>query len=423
MEDPDNRFLAGSSLPAPSIYSPAAPKPVSAPFISPSLLQQVYAGQTAQTNTGLQFLGADSANSEAEYQTNKSYLNDQNNLLLRQLGLKDNEIRSKREAIARQGPLQGKMSDLQRKEFESKESALQRQMQGLSGQRTLEQQLWGLERGQLGSEKEQDIYAAMRAKQAAESEAVVRGALESVGYGRNLEDVSKQLAWQLSDIDRRFSAQGIKESKYDLNFGEQQAQLSDAYSQIHDIDRERYYNQYHENLAQLGDEDYQLQLLADGNGLSKEEATRNLKYALDKLEISKAVSVTDIAKARADLQAGRFNPLQSLFGDIAAIGGLNLAPSGNYGSVGGYQVDSAYVPQFSYIQSTFGLTPTSGLRSSEENSAVNGVPNSGHLTGRSMDYVGNQDQMEAGRQWALANGATEALIHDAGSGVHLHISY
>lgn len=417
---PDNSY---SSMPRPSIYSPAPSRP-SQPQIDASLLSRLYSGQNAAIDTQVAFLGADTANTEAEYQVNKQYLNDQQSILMRQLGLKDEEIRSKQEAIARQRPLQGQMADLQRREFETQEAALLRQMQGLEGQRGLEQQLWGLERQQLGEEKEQDIYAAMRARQAAESEAVVRGALESVGYGRNLDDVAKQLAWELADIDRRYTAQGIKENRYDLNYQEQQAQLRDAYSQVKDVDRQRYYLQYHENLAQLDDENYQLELLGQANGMSKEDAELKLQYALDKLEISKAVSVTDIARARADLEAGRFNPLQSLFGDIAAIGGLNLGSgSGSYSSVGGYEVDSGLAPRFQHVADTFGLTPSSGLRSPEANAAANGVPNSAHLSGRAMDFSGSMDQMVAARDWAIANGAAEALIHDAGSGMHLHIAW
>lgn len=424
-DDPNDYHGGGgfTTYPAPSIYSPApAPRP-STPTVSPNLFNRLYGGQQANIDTQVAFLGATSANSEAEYQTNKQYLHDQQQYLLRQLGLKDEEIGIQQGAVNRQYGYQQGHHDRDLADILNREAALNRQMQGLSGHRTLEQQLWGLERQELGAEKEQDIYAAMRAKQAAESEAVIRGAIESVGYGRNLDDISKQLAWELADIDRRYSAQGIKEQRYDLNYDEQRAQLQDALAASSN-DRGRLSLDYHENKAKLDDDSRALDILARQNGITREEAERNLQYALDKLEISKAVSVTDIARARADLEAGRFNPLQSLFGDIAAIGGLNLAPSGQYTDVGGYQVDSGYAPRFSYIQSNFGLQPTSGLRSPEHNASLPGAaPNSYHLSGRAMDYVGSYDQMIAGRDWALANGATEAYVDDSGTGMHLHVAW
>lgn len=431
MQDLDNPSY--SSAPPRSIYAPApvatttpARIGTTTPSVSPSLFSRVAGGQMANIDKQIGFNDVMSANSEADYQNNKQYLNDQQVFLMKQLGLKDEEIAVQRGTLNRQYGYQDQQHNLSLAELLNREGAYNRQMQGLSGQRTLEQQLWGLERQELGSEKEQDIYAAMRARQAAESEAVVRGALESVGYGRNLEDVAKELAWQLADIDRRFSAQGIKEQRYDLNYNEQRAQLEDAITQGK-IDRHRLGLDYTEGKAKLDDEGKMLDILARQNGISKEEAERNLQYALDKLGISKAVTITDLAAARSDLDAGRFNVLQQLFGDISAVGGLNLAPSspsGTYSDVGGYQVDSNYAPNFSYIQSNFGLQPTSGYRDPAHNASIPGAsPTSYHLSGRAMDYVGDYNQMIAGRDWALANGAQEAYVDDSGTGMHLHVAW
>jgi uncharacterized protein YcbK (DUF882 family) len=70
-----------------------------------------------------------------------------------------------------------------------------------------------------------------------------------------------------------------------------------------------------------------------------------------------------------------------------------------------------------------GLRFSSGWRDPVTNQRVNGVPNSYHLKGRAMDWSGSARDMQAARSWALQNGATEALIHNAGSGTHLHVAW
>lgn len=81
------------------------------------------------------------------------------------------------------------------------------------------------------------------------------------------------------------------------------------------------------------------------------------------------------------------------------------------------------------IANQFGLRHTSGYRDPHANRKAGGVPNSKHTRrdahGNPLanDYVGSMAQMKAAREWALANGAEDAIIHDAGSGLHLHVEY
>lgn len=77
-----------------------------------------------------------------------------------------------------------------------------------------------------------------------------------------------------------------------------------------------------------------------------------------------------------------------------------------------------------------GLTLTSTRRSARRNRAVGGVPNSFHLTGRAADFSGSAEALAAGAAYARKSrigprctGPEEVLIHDSGSGVHLHVAW
>jgi hypothetical protein len=77
-----------------------------------------------------------------------------------------------------------------------------------------------------------------------------------------------------------------------------------------------------------------------------------------------------------------------------------------------------------------GLNLTSTYRTPERNRAVGGVPGSYHVKRRAADFTGSREDLEAALKYARrarigrkCTGPEEALIHDAGSGVHLHLAW
>ena len=109
--------------------------------------------------------------------------------------------------------------------------------------------------------------------------------------------------------------------------------------------------------------------------------------------------------------------------DDGLRGSGSIQLSGQLVMYAGYQFDSAIVSRVSNLANTYNLRVTSGYRSAERNRAVNGSATSHHLTGRAADFVGTADQMRAAAAAARAQGAIEVLIHDAGSGTHLHVAW
>lgn len=91
---------------------------------------------------------------------------------------------------------------------------------------------------------------------------------------------------------------------------------------------------------------------------------------------------------------------------------------------GGRQIDSSVLGYANQIAKMFpGLRFSSGYRDPAANARANGVPNSYHLSGRALDFSGPANVMQQAKVWAQQNGAREAMIHNAGSGTHLHVAW
>lgn len=75
------------------------------------------------------------------------------------------------------------------------------------------------------------------------------------------------------------------------------------------------------------------------------------------------------------------------------------------------------------LQEVDGLRVSSGWRSVLANRRARGKWNSAHLLGWATDLVGSRQAMDRAAEVARSWGARQVLIHDAGSGVHLHVDW
>jgi hypothetical protein len=107
----------------------------------------------------------------------------------------------------------------------------------------------------------------------------------------------------------------------------------------------------------------------------------------------------------------------------AGTGGGGVTPTGNLVSYQGRLVDSAILDKVKYLDENFDLRFSGGHRTPQRNAEVGGSATSYHLSGRAADFVGSAVEMRRGYDWARANGAREVLIHNAGSGTHLHVAW
>lgn len=69
------------------------------------------------------------------------------------------------------------------------------------------------------------------------------------------------------------------------------------------------------------------------------------------------------------------------------------------------------------------LVVTSAYRTVTHNARVHGVPGSRHTLGQAVDLFGTERVMRRAAALARELGAVEVIIHDTGSGLHLHVAW
>lgn len=135
-----------------------------------------------------------------------------------------------------------------------------------------------------------------------------------------------------------------------------------------------------------------------------------------------------------DILGGLRTPRSYSFGNIpdapqVGFGGGSVQGTNAQGlvSFGGKQVSAGLLPYAERLTSQFGLRLSGGYRDPHTNARTPGAAkNSWHMqTGAhgALDLVGPARQMQDAQAWARANGAREAMIHNAGTGMHLHLAW
>ncbi len=104
-------------------------------------------------------------------------------------------------------------------------------------------------------------------------------------------------------------------------------------------------------------------------------------------------------------------------------------PSILQGTGGSGSITGGTLAQAGKVASMFGLHVTSGYRTPQHNAAVGGVPNSLHTHGSpgnpgAIDLAGPVSKMYQAQAWARSHmKLAELLVHDVGSGLHLHLGF
>lgn len=127
--------------------------------------------------------------------------------------------------------------------------------------------------------------------------------------------------------------------------------------------------------------------------------------------------------------------LSGLGGWIIDKAGAYIKDKLSFGILGGGSVDPGVFKGGSTLgiaaalAQMFGLSISSSYRSPAYNASVGGVPGSLHTHGSpsnpgAIDFTGSGGAMSAALAWAIAHlHPQEAMIHDVGSGLHLHLGF
>ncbi len=111
-------------------------------------------------------------------------------------------------------------------------------------------------------------------------------------------------------------------------------------------------------------------------------------------------------------------------GPTGPQGHTNLAPIPPSQTTGGLQqIQARWLPVVAGIVAAFGVKVSSAYRTTSHNSEVGGAPNSDHLTGNAVDFVGPPAAMRKLYDWAIKRGFPYVEPWSQTGGSHVHISF
>ena len=152
------------------------------------------------------------------------------------------------------------------------------------------------------------------------------------------------------------------------------------------------------------------------------------EYRMPEYDPANAYMGTGVDAPVAQAPAARAMPVPG-----AAPMGPKAVYKGVQGPVGamklvnwrGRQIDESVMDKAEALARAFpGLRLTSAYRDPKRNAATPGASKtSWHMKGRAVDFGGSAKDQQAGAAWAKANGAREVLVHNAGTGQHLHAAF
>lgn len=197
--------------------------------------------------------------------------------------------------------------DLAKLGIQGEQLGIQRGQLGRAQQRSpleeaLAQRGFGVSQADIDASRQQAQFNAGEQQRGLTSASVARGANVTQGYRDDQSAINKQLGFTMGGLGRQEQRLGIQKEQHALGYGEEQAQLKDASKN--------------------------LDLVAKGMGIDKQQIENRTQNALNQLGLSTVLSTGDIYGAIIQAQAGQFSPITQLLPMIYGLSGVSV-PGGS----------------------------------------------------------------------------------------------
>jgi hypothetical protein len=202
-----------------------------------------------------------------------------------------------------------------------RQQALQPQLQGLT------EQGFALQGGALDRQQEQLDYNSLRQQQALQGGLAASGATNTVGAGRQLEDLAKQKGWSQQSLDQARTQLGLSKQGEELGYGETMAGLADQAKGL-DISGQQMNQQFGDIAFNLGQQAKGEDITGRQLGLQGQEITAGLGNQLQNIGIGAQAQKNTLGYELGAQGASLGQALQGVGQTVAgyATGGYQLPP-------------------------------------------------------------------------------------------------